>query len=124
MKSYSRDVTITTFLFLIFCTLLNGQDLNKDISFKPVNLKTDYLEAPVGIDNPNPRLNWNIEDNRQNAKQTAYRLIVGTNFENVYNILSTTPVSGSFSGISWDTGVVKSENQLITYAPSIKSRLL
>lgn len=118
MKSYSRDVTITTFLFLIFCTLLNGQDLNKDISFKPVNLKTDYLEAPVGIDNPNPRLNWNIEDNRQNAKQTAYRLIVGTNFENVYNILSTTPVSGSFSGISWDTGVVKSDNQLITYDPS------
>ena len=81
MKSYSMNATIATFLFLIFCTLLNGQNLNKNTSFKPVNLKTDYLEAPVGIDNPNPRLNWNIEDNSQNAKQTAYRLVVGTNFE-------------------------------------------
>ena len=43
-------------------------------------------------------------------------MIVGTNSEKVNNIVGNTPTSGSFNGISWDTGVVKSDIQLITYA--------
>lgn len=116
MRCFFKNKSIATFLFLIFCTLSNGQDLNKNISFKPVDLQTDYLETPLGVDNPNPRFTWSIEDNRQGAKQTAYRLIVGTNSEKVNNIVGNTPTSGSFNGISWDTGVVKSDIQLITYA--------
>ncbi len=116
MRCFFKNKSIATFLFLIFCTLSNGQDLNKNISFKPVDLQTDYLETPLGVDNPNPRFTWSIEDNRQGAKQTAYRLIVGTNSEKVNNIVGNTPTSASFNGISWDTGVVKSDIQLITYA--------
>ena len=115
MSCFLKPISIATFLLIIFCNFSNGQNLNKSISFKPVDLQTDYLESPLGIDNPNPRLRWRIEDNRDGAKQTAYRLIVGTNPEKVDNISGNTPVSGSYDGISWDTGVIKSDNQLIKY---------
>ncbi|MDD4778439.1 MAG: family 78 glycoside hydrolase catalytic domain, partial [Fermentimonas sp.] len=107
-KTYKYILLI---ILLIFSYNLKGKS-----SFTLVNLQTDYIENPIGVDNPNPRLTWSIENNRQGAKQTAYRLIVGTNREKVNNIGSNTPVSGSFNGISWDTGVVKSDIQLITYA--------
>lgn len=99
------------FILLIYCYNLKGE-----ASSLIVNLQTDYIENPIGIDNQKPRLTWNIKDSKQGAKQTAYRLIVGTNSEKVKNIVGSTPASGSFSGISWDTGVVMSDIQLINYA--------
>ena len=44
--------------------------------FKPTGLQCDYLENPLGIDNPHPRLTWRMGDNRQGARQTAYQVIV------------------------------------------------
>ncbi len=38
---------------------------------KAINLKTEYLKNPIGIDIPNPRLFWNCEGGK---KQTAYRI--------------------------------------------------
>lgn len=81
-----------------------------------VNLQTDYLENPIGIDNLEPRLSWIIEDSKEGTKQTAYRLIVGVDHDRVNSINGDTPVSGSFSGISWDTGVVSSDIQMISYS--------
>ena len=45
---------------------------------KAVNLKTEYLVNPLGLDTPYPRFTWQLEDERQGALQSAYRLIVGT----------------------------------------------
>ena len=39
---------------------------------KAINLKTEYLVNPIGIDIKNPRLMWNCEGGK---KQTAYRII-------------------------------------------------
>lgn len=44
----------------------------------PTDLKCEHLTNPIGIDNPHPRLTWRLNDNRKNAKQTAFRIIVGT----------------------------------------------
>lgn len=38
---------------------------------KAVNLRTEYLENPVGIDLLHPRLMWTCEGGK---KQTAYRI--------------------------------------------------
>lgn len=45
---------------------------------KVTNLQCEHLVNPLGIDNPNPRLSWQMDDARQGAKQTGYQIIVGT----------------------------------------------
>ncbi|MDR0845691.1 MAG: alpha-rhamnosidase, partial [Tannerella sp.] len=72
----------------------------------PVQLRCEYLSAPIGVDVPNPRLSWRLNDDRYGALQQAYRVIVGTD--------STAVVSGK--GGLWDTQKVTSDAMLITYA--------
>lgn len=72
----------------------------------PSNLKSDHLENPIGIDNPSPRLSWNINDTRTGAKQTAYQILVGTD--------SLEVVSGK--GNLWDTKKQTASDILVTYA--------
>ena len=50
---------------------------------KTANLRCEYLINPVGIDVQHPRLTWNMNDDRREAGQTAYRIIVGTDSANV-----------------------------------------
>ncbi|TSD66261.1 Bacterial alpha-L-rhamnosidase [Inquilinus sp. KBS0705] len=72
---------------------------------KPVNLRTEYLENPLGLDVTHPRLTWMLADDRQGAKQTAYQLIVGTDSAEV----------SSGKGNSWYTNKILSANALAVY---------
>ncbi|MDR1682333.1 MAG: alpha-L-rhamnosidase N-terminal domain-containing protein, partial [Candidatus Symbiothrix sp.] len=78
---------------------------NKPTTF-PVDLQTDHLTNPVGIDNPVPRLAWRMDDKRQGAAQTAYRIVVGTDSLAVKN----------GTGNMWDTGKELSCKMLFEYA--------
>ena len=49
---------------------------------KAINLKTEYLRDPLGIDIVHPRLSWNCEDG---IKQTAYQIIAKANGETLWN---------------------------------------
>ena len=42
------------------------------------NLKCEYLENPIGIDEPPPRFSWQMELEKPGSHQTAYELVVGT----------------------------------------------
>lgn len=78
---------------------------------KVSNTQTEYLQNPIGIDNPNPRFNWQMQDNRQGAKQTAYRVLVDT------DSLALTRTQGKV----WNTAWVKSaQNQLIFSGQPLK----
>src|SRR5471030_2133017 len=70
------------------------------------DLKCEYLYNPIGSDNPHPRLTWRLNDARQHAKQTAYRILVGTS-----------PAELTKGNI-WNTGWLTSDAQLVTYAGS------
>ncbi|MCP3930147.1 MAG: family 78 glycoside hydrolase catalytic domain [Bacteroidetes bacterium] len=72
----------------------------------PIDLKCEYLIEPIGIDSPQPRLRWKLEDQRNGALQTAYEIIVGTNAADVIN----------GTGNMWQTGKVADEVMLVTYA--------
>lgn len=74
----------------------------------PVELKTEHLVNPIGIDNPTPRMTWKIDDPRQGALQYAYKVIIGT------DSLKVTSGEGS----TWDSGKHYSDCQLITYEGS------
>ena len=49
---------------------------------KAVNLRTEYLRNPLGIDITTPRLYWNCEGG---SKQTAYQIIAKVNGKTVWN---------------------------------------
>jgi alpha-L-rhamnosidase len=68
-------------------------------------LRCEYLENPLGIDSPSPRFSWQLNDPRPGARQTAYRVWVGTDFLAVANGL----------GDTWDTGGQRSDRMLIEY---------
>lgn len=69
---------------------------------KAINLKTEYLVNPIGIDIKNPRLMWNCEGGK---KQTAYRIIAVSDGKTV-----------------WDSGKVMSSSMRAEYPLPPKSR--
>lgn len=69
---------------------------------KAINLKTEYLINPIGIDIRHPRLFWNCEGG---TKQTAYRIVAKTD-----------------ERIVWDSGKITSESMHADYPNDLASR--
>lgn len=69
---------------------------------KAINLKTEYLINPIGIDLRHPRLFWNCEGG---TKQTAYRIVAKTDEQ-----------------IVWDSGKITSESMHADYPNDLASR--
>mgnify|MGYP002599765223 FL=1 len=69
---------------------------------KAINLKTEYLINPIGIDIRHPRLFWNCEGG---TKQTAYRIVAKTDEQ-----------------IVWDSGKITSESMHADYPNGLASR--
>lgn len=69
---------------------------------KAINLKTEYLINPIGIDIRHPRLMWNCEGG---TKQTAYRIVAKTDEQ-----------------IVWDSGKVSSDSMHADYPNDLASR--
>jgi alpha-L-rhamnosidase len=64
----------------------------------PVRLTCEYGPDPVGIDIPNPRLNWNINAQERNWTQSAYQVLVASD---------SLILAGNIGDI-WNTGKVNS----------------
>jgi alpha-L-rhamnosidase len=67
----------------------------------PVELRCEHLVNPTGVEDPRPRLSWRLEDPRQGARQTAYRMVAASS----PGKLETKPDL-------WDTGVVPGDTTL------------
>lgn len=102
MKINMRKV-FNSFLLagITMCMPLAAQNVGK-----PVNLKCEHLENPLGIDALNPRLSWQLQDNRPGAHQQSYRIWVGTDSLAVVNN----------QGSEWDSGIKPDDSILVTYA--------
>ncbi|MCC6677588.1 MAG: family 78 glycoside hydrolase catalytic domain [Phycisphaerales bacterium] len=46
------------------------------VASPPSHLRCEYLTNPLGIDTPQPRLSWELQDSRRGARQTAYEIQV------------------------------------------------
>ncbi|MDR2841308.1 MAG: glycoside hydrolase family 78 protein [Paludibacter sp.] len=53
-----------------------GLFINSFAATSIVNLRTEYLETPLGIDDAQPRLSWQMTADRIAAAQTAYRIVL------------------------------------------------
>lgn len=69
-------------------------------------LKTEYLINPIGLDNPNPRFTWQMNDATPGARQLAYRILVNTD--------SVALLKGKAT--LWNTGWQQSGLNLTTYS--------
>ncbi len=72
---------------------------------KIVDMQTEYLHQPLGIDAVHPRFTWRLEDDRKGARQTAYRILVNT------DSLALTEGRGTV----WNTGWVQQNDQLVLF---------
>ena len=81
---------------------------------KPVHLRCELLENPLGIDATTPRLSWQSDNVERDWHQTAYEILVATRPE----------LLKSGSADVWDTGKVDSSESVgVVYAgPKLQSR--
>jgi alpha-L-rhamnosidase len=71
----------------------------------PYALLCEHLDRPIGLDDARPRLSWKLNDARQGAKQTAYRLQVGKD--------SLALTAGKPD--TWNTKKINSSTSLLRY---------
>ncbi len=70
-------------------------------------LRCEYLDNPLGIDTPQPRLSWVLDSKQRAEKQTAYQILAA----------SSEALLKSDSGDLWDSGKVASDQTLhVVYA--------
>lgn len=102
-KSYPNS----RFLLIAICILIfRTSNSAAQTEQGAINLKCEYLINPIGMDAPNPRLTWQMLDSRQNAKQTAYRIVIDTD----------SALVNAGKGSIWNTGwIKKSDVNLIVY---------
>lgn len=101
----------------MFVFLLTGSIVSMAADISAVNLRCEYLDNPLGIDNPVPMLSWLVSSGKKIPKgqgQGAYHLLVA----------SSEKILKRDKGDLWDSGKVVSDlTAHIKYAGSqLKSR--
>ncbi|WP_422083596.1 family 78 glycoside hydrolase catalytic domain [Ulvibacterium sp.] len=92
-------------LLLISCTYT---DPTQGIAIDTVTV--EYLDNPLGIDNPAPRISWVMSSKGRNKKQSAYQIQVA----NSEKALETE------SALLWDSGkLISDQNSQIRYAGTL-----
>jgi alpha-L-rhamnosidase len=94
---------LTVFFLFVSC------NYNSSTKYQPFDLKCEYRVNPIGIDITHPRLNWKLKDNRQDAMQTSYEIVVGTNPEDV----------ARGKGDMWQSGKIVDDAMLVNYAGKV-----
>lgn len=94
-----KQVSITC--LIILCFLFSCEDkTGKGII--PGNLSCEYSVNPLGVENRNPKLSWKLFSSEHDQYQTAYRILVSSNIENLRRNI----------GDLWDSKKVMSDQSL------------
>jgi alpha-L-rhamnosidase len=91
-------------VILLFSIIVHPA-LAQEQHFRAADLRTEYLHNPLGIDCPQPRFTWRLNDARHGARQTSYRVIVDTD---------SLALVADRAGI-WSSGWVESGDTRVIY---------
>jgi alpha-L-rhamnosidase len=82
----------------------------------PVQLRTDHLTNPIGIDSAKPQFAWQCDAKTPNWTQSAYQLLIATSEKNL------APSKGDAKADVWDSGRIASSDSInIPYnGPALK----
>ena len=70
---------LLTLSSLSYCTTFFPLLATRAAGQHPVSvnaLRVEYMTNPVGIDSPNPRFSWQLQDDRRGTVQTSYQVQV------------------------------------------------
>lgn len=102
-----KTKTILTLILLLSINLSIFPQKKSELI--PIDLTTEYLTNPTGLDIPHPRFSWKpatVDMNAFALKQTAYRILISSSKQNI----------DTNKADIWDTGWTLSGNtQLIEY---------
>lgn len=87
------------FLWWLFASLL---PLPCHAGLSPERLRTEYLENPIGIDTPQPRLSWILASSDRRQRQSAYQILVASREDRLR----------SGKADLWDSGRIESDESL------------
>ena len=85
-----------TILLLSIVLMLNGLQGKSQVTVN--NLRCEYLDNPLGIDEARPRFTWQLTSEKSGMSQTAYQLSVGRDQQEV----------AGGQGNSWKSDIVES----------------
>jgi alpha-L-rhamnosidase len=81
--------------------------MNSGAAIRPIRLRCEYLENPLGLDIPGPRLSWVVQSNERGQKQTAWQILVASRKE----------LLARCQGDLWDSGKVDGDQTIhVEYA--------
>ena len=87
MKLLKYKLCNSTLDLLIYVFIISISGISciqtKTYVIKPTELKCEYAENPLGIENPSPELSWMLQSETRNQKQTGYRILVSGNEQNL-----------------------------------------
>lgn len=86
-------------LLLVAATAIS---MAANATLTPSGLRCEYLDNPIGIDEPAPRLSWIVASGEKNQKQSSYRILVATTRAKLEN----------GEGDLWDSGEVASDDTI------------
>src|SRR5882672_5624383 len=66
------------------------------------NLRCEYRMDPLGVDEPHPRLSWELASEKRDQSQAAYRVLVA----------STKVLLDADSGDLWDSGKISGDQSI------------
>ncbi len=89
-------------LFLLVVLFFSCQKTPNEVIIE--NLKCEYLQNPIGIDNETPRLSWQLTSSTNGIAQKAFQIILGT--DSLFMAKSQI----------WDSGKVDSDKNLVKYS--------
>ncbi|MDP4251309.1 MAG: glycoside hydrolase family 78 protein [Bacteroidota bacterium] len=69
------------FIFGVICPFIFSSCVQKEPALAVANLRCAFLTDPLGIDNTNPDLSWEISGKGRGIMQTAYRVLVASSLE-------------------------------------------
>ena len=75
---------------------------NAPASLRAAQLRCEYADSPLGIDQPQPRLFWQLESGARGQRQTAYQVLAASSAE----------LLASAQGDLWDSGRVASDESV------------
>jgi alpha-L-rhamnosidase len=97
--NFRAIICLATFVFMSVTCFIGCQE---EAMVRGINLSCEYLTNPLGIDEMEPRLSWQLESDQRGQKQTAYRLLVASSKDKLEND----------EGDLWDSGKVKSDQSI------------
>ncbi len=78
----SIGLNMRFFISLIMLAMFGLSCGDKKFSdMKPVELKCEYRENPLGVQKNNPKLSWILHSDKRGQKQTAYQILVSSSLE-------------------------------------------